>query len=76
MKLKKQLKKERFEFAVFQLTENAIDISNESNESCIVFYHNEHRVLFYPFSGWHTGKSIKDGRGINKLLKQIKPSKS
>lgn len=29
-------------------------------------------VKFWPYSGWHTGKSIKDGRGFNNLLKQIK----
>jgi hypothetical protein len=29
----------------------------------LVFFHNNHKVMFYPYSGWHTGKSIKDGRG-------------
>ena len=29
-------------------------------------------VFFYPYSGWHTGKTIQDGRGIQKLLKQLK----
>lgn len=28
-------------------------------------------VKFYPYSGWHTGKSIKDGRGLQNLLNQI-----
>lgn len=28
-------------------------------------------VFFYPYSGWHTGKSIKDGRGLKNLLKQL-----
>lgn len=30
-------------------------------------------VHFYPYSGWHTGKSINDGRGWNNLYNQIKP---
>ena len=30
------------------------------------------KVKFFPYSGWHTGKSIKDGRGIENLLKQLK----
>lgn len=34
-------------------------------------YMNE-RVVHYVYSGWHTGKSIKDGRGFENLLKQIK----
>jgi hypothetical protein len=28
-------------------------------------------VTLYPYSGWHTGKSIKDGRGLQKLLDQL-----
>jgi len=28
-------------------------------------------VFFWPYSGWHTGKNIKDGRGFSKLLAQI-----
>lgn len=31
------------------------------------------KVRFFPYSGWHTGKSIKDGRGLKNLLKQLKP---
>jgi hypothetical protein len=30
-------------------------------------------VHFFPYSGWHSGKSIRDGRGFSKLLKQIMP---
>lgn len=28
-------------------------------------------VKFFPYSGWATGKSIKDGRGLNNLLNQL-----
>ena len=38
----------------------------------IKFIHNGYEITFYPYSGWHTGKGIKDGRGIKNLLKQIK----
>ena len=30
------------------------------------------QIAYYPYSGWHTGGTIKDGRGIEKLLNQIK----
>ena len=30
------------------------------------------KVQFWPYSGWHSGRSIKDGRGFQKLLKQLK----
>ena len=33
-------------------------------------------VKFFPYSGWHSGKTIKDGRGFNKLLNQIEEQKS
>jgi hypothetical protein len=29
-------------------------------------------IKFWPYSGWHTGKGIKDGRGLQNLLKQLK----
>jgi len=41
------------------------------NESLIEFYYEGSKVMFYPYSGWHTGKTIKDGRGLRNLLKQI-----
>ena len=35
------------------------------------FKYKGSQVTYYPYSGWATGASIKDGRGIDKLLKQI-----
>jgi hypothetical protein len=29
-------------------------------------------VKFWPYSGWHSGKTIQDGRGFTNLLNQIK----
>jgi len=29
-------------------------------------------IKFHPYSGWHSGKSIVDGRGFANLLKQIR----
>lgn len=29
-------------------------------------------VKFWPYSGWHSGKTIKDGRGFNNLLEQLR----
>ena len=37
----------------------------------IKFMYKGYEVTLYPYSGWHTGKSIKDGRGFNQLLKQL-----
>lgn len=30
------------------------------------------RIMYYPYSGWASGKTIKDGRGLKNLLRQIK----
>ena len=35
------------------------------------FWHKGEVIKFFPYSGWASGKSIKDGRGLNKLIKQI-----
>lgn len=37
------------------------------------FFFRGSKVQFYPYSGWHSGKSIKDGRGFQNLLRQLKP---
>lgn len=41
------------------------------NATTLQFTFRDYPVTLYPYSGWHTGKTIKDGRGIHKLLKQI-----
>lgn len=43
------------------------------NQTFLTFYFKGSLVKMFPYSGWHTGKTIKDGRGIEKLLKQIQP---
>lgn len=34
--------------------------------------HKGETVVFWPYTGWHSGKSITDGRGIKNLIKQLK----
>lgn len=41
------------------------------DKSRIDFIFKGETVTLYPYSGWHSGKSIIDGRGIKLLLKQI-----
>lgn len=47
-------------FAPIQMGETRIDFTCKG---CV--------IQFFPYSGWHTGRTIKDGRGIEKLLKQL-----
>lgn len=37
----------------------------------IEFAYKGNTIQFYPYSGWHSGKGIKAGRGLQNLLKQI-----
>lgn len=68
----KRLQPRRLTFAKNQLTKLGFTIQF-IDETQIHFLFNEHLVMYYPYSGWHTGKTIKDGRGWIKLLNQIKP---
>lgn len=66
-----KLEPERVNYALSKLKELGKEIIYQDSTS-IKFIHKSETVTFYPFSGWHTGKTIKDGRGINNLLNQIK----
>lgn len=44
----------------------------ELDKSTLVFQYKDHDVKYYPYSGWASGKKIKDGRGLSRLLDQIK----
>lgn len=37
----------------------------------IEFEHEGSKVQMWPYSGWHSGSTITDGRGIKNLLKQL-----
>lgn len=44
----------------------------QPDSACLTFEHRGHTIRFYPYTGWFTGKGIKDGRGLEKLLRQLK----
>lgn len=68
---KKQLQEERKNFALESIVNAGFDVHFET-DSELRFMHKGQEVKFFPYTGWHTGKSIKDGRGLKNLLKQIK----
>jgi hypothetical protein len=65
------LEPKRINFAKSKILELGFKIVFEDKTRVDFIFKNE-IVHFYPYSGWHTGKSITDGRGINNLLKQLK----
>jgi hypothetical protein len=65
-----RLRPKRIESCVETLTAMGFACTNDNTK--VTFEYKGHKVILYPYSGWHTGKSIKDGRGFEKLLKQLK----
>lgn len=65
-----ELTPKRFDFAVKELGKLGFNVNVGANE--ISFMFKGSIVVLFPYSGWHSGKSIKDGRGINNLLKQLR----
>ena len=65
------LEPKRLEFAKAKITELGYEILFESKTEVRLEFKGK-VVSLFPYSGWHTGANIKDGRGLEKLLKQIK----
>lgn len=69
-KRQKELEPARKEFAIAQLKEKGFEITLEC-DTRIEFIYKGEIIQLFPYSGWHTGKNIKDGRGLLKLIKQL-----
>lgn len=41
------------------------------DQTKLQFYFKGSKITLYPYSGWYTGKTIKDGRGFHNLLNQL-----
>jgi len=66
-----ELQPTRIEYAKKALLDLGYPVIVEDNTKIEIFHKGE-KVTLFPYSGWHTGKSIKDGRGLQNLLKQLK----
>lgn len=67
-----ELEPERIAFAKQEIQKLGYEIIHEDHRS-LRFIFQEEEIVIHPYSGWHSGKSIKDGRGITHLIAQIKP---
>ncbi len=65
-----ELEPKRMQYAKEQITALGYTIDKETTTS-LTFQYKGFPVTIFPYSGWHSGKTIKDGRGIDNLLKQI-----
>lgn len=66
-----ELEPKRMEYAKQQIQNAGYAIDFESATE-LQFTFKGAVVKLFPYSGWHSGATIQDGRGIHKLLKQIK----
>lgn len=53
-----------------EYTEKGFEVEQIAPTTLRIIYKGS-PVLIYPYTGWFTGKAVKDGRGIHKLLKQL-----
>lgn len=60
----------RMTVAIEKITALGYEITFQ-DETRLEFIFRGHRIKYFPYSGWATGLTIKDGRGLSKLLKQI-----
>lgn len=47
------------------------ELSVSGDGKSITFQHKGAMITFWPYSGWASGKTIHDGRGLARLLKQL-----
>lgn len=65
-----KLQPTRYEYAVQKLTGMGYEV-HQVTKTYLIFWHKGNGITFYPYSGWHTGKGIIDGRGLANLIKQL-----
>ena len=66
-----ELEPKRIQFAIQKISELGYEVV-QINDTQIQFTYQGKAVNFWPYSGWASGVSIQDGRGLKNLLKQLK----
>lgn len=66
----KELEPIRYNFCYLKLMSIGLNVEKFSDKRMDIYYKGS-CVRFFPYSGWHTGETIKDGRGFKNLLKQL-----
>ena len=65
-----ELEPKRMAYAIERIKEKGFDVEQFS-ETELRFLYRGSIVAFFPYSGWASGATIKDGRGLKKLLMQL-----
>ncbi len=68
----KKLEPQRMEYAIGQLHAAGIKSVFAATDKSLEFDFKGNKITLWPYSGWHQGKGIKPGRGLQNLLNQLK----
>ena len=66
-----KLEPKRMDYAQEQIEKLGYKVTRIS-DNLLRFEFKGSTINFFPYSGWATGATIKDGRGLKNLLKQLK----
>ncbi len=66
-----ELEPKRMEYAKKEIEKLGYAVT-QIGDTKLQFEYKGYPIHFYPYSRWHSGRTIKDARGIKELLKQIK----
>lgn len=65
-----RLQSARMETAIKAIAAKGYQVE-QMGKTQLVFVKDGNVIQYFPYSGWAAGKGIKDGRGLENLLKQI-----
>lgn len=71
MERQRRLEPKRIATAIKSVEKLGLQIKYKDSTK-IMFDFKGSNVTYFPYSGWATGKTIQDGRGLANLLKQLK----
>lgn len=66
----KKLEPQRMSVAKYQIEALGYKVVKLDNKT-LSFKYRGSEVKYFPYSGWASGKTIKDGRGLRNLVAQI-----
>lgn len=65
-----ELEPKRLELAKRKIQSLGYKVTEKAGNT-LMFDFKGSSIVYWPYSGWATGSTIKDGRGLKNLLKQI-----
>ena len=62
----------RMDYCKRSIEELGFRVTVHTNQKKLTFEYKGHTITVFPYKGWCTGKGIKDCRGIQALLNQLR----